>query len=44
MYWDANNLYGWAMSRLLPYKDIKISNATTLKQTLGTHDNKRDIF
>ena len=25
-YWDANNLYGWAMSQKLPYDDIKEVN------------------
>ena len=23
MYWDANNLYGWAMIQDLPYRDFK---------------------
>ena len=22
MYWDATNLYGWAMPQLLPYNDL----------------------
>lgn len=26
MYIDANNLYGWALSQKLPYKDIKWMN------------------
>ena len=24
MYWDANNLYGWAMVQYLPYKRVKV--------------------
>ena len=36
MYLDANNLYGWAMSQPLPYKDIKINNDITLEEVLNT--------
>ena len=25
MYWDANNLYGWAMVQYLPYKGLRLS-------------------
>ena len=25
MYWDANNLYGWAMSQALPYKNLQFN-------------------
>jgi len=38
IYLDANNLYGWAMSEALPYKDIKFSNETTLENILKTED------
>jgi hypothetical protein len=31
MYWDANNLYGWAMSQHLPYKDLKFDNDVELE-------------
>ena len=24
LYWDANNLYGWAMNQPLPYCDFKL--------------------
>jgi len=37
MYWDANNLYGWAMSQFLPYKDLRYSNET-LEEILETDD------
>jgi hypothetical protein len=39
MYWDANNLYGWAMSELLPYKGLVFDKRTTLQQVLETADN-----
>ncbi|MFM7985283.1 MAG: hypothetical protein ACKPKO_38790 [Candidatus Fonsibacter sp.] len=26
MYWDANNLYGWAMSEYLPYGCLEFEN------------------
>ena len=38
MYWDANNLYGWAMSQPLPYKNIKFDKENTIDQVLETSD------
>ena len=38
LYIDANNLYGWAMNQLLPYKDSIFNSQGTLKQTLETDD------
>ncbi len=32
MYLDANNLYGWAMSKPLPYKNFKWMTETELDQ------------
>ena len=39
MYWDANNLYGWAMSQPLPYKDISFNTDITLEEILATNDD-----
>ena len=39
LYLDANNLYGWAMSQSLPYKDIKFDNQTSVETVLGTADD-----
>ena len=39
MYWDANNLYGWAMSQNLPYKDLKFETDVSLDQILNTSDD-----
>ena len=30
MYWDANNLYGWAMSQSLPFKNLRFRTDITL--------------
>ena len=38
MYWDANNLYGWAMVQPLPYKDLKFNDNISLIQILNTPD------
>ena len=38
IYLDANNLYGWAMSQSLPYKDLKFSNIS-LDEVLDTSEN-----
>ncbi len=39
MYWDANNLYGWAMSQALPYKNLHFNTDVTLEDILSTDDN-----
>ena len=38
MYWDANDLCGWAMSQLLPYKDNEFCDAD-LEDVLKTADD-----
>ena len=37
-YVDANNLYGWAMTQNLPYKDIKF-DTVSLEEILRTSDD-----
>ena len=32
MYWDPNNLYGWAMIQDLPYKDFKFLSEEEIKR------------
>ena len=32
MYWDANNLYGWAMIRDLPYRGFKFLSEEEIKK------------
>lgn len=48
MYWDANNLYGWAMSQYLPYGNFKWENAESIDekfiQALPDNDATGYIF
>jgi hypothetical protein len=39
MYWDANNLYGWAMCQFLPYKNLKFVDDVQLWKILETPDD-----
>ena len=41
MYWDANNLYGWAMSQYLPNGNLKFDDAITLDEILETPDENK---
>ena len=41
MYWDANNLYGWAMSQPLPSVNLKFDDAITLDEILETSDENK---
>ena len=38
MYWDANNLYGWAMSQYLPSKHLRFVDDITINEILETPD------
>ena len=46
MYWDANNLYGFAMSQYLPYADFKIIDIDdeTLDKVLKTPGDSDAIY
>ena len=39
MYWDANNLYGWAMSQSLPCGVLTWQEGISLKKILKTPDD-----
>ena len=41
MYWDANNLYGWAMSQYLPYRNIALTKDVDIDTILKTDDNSK---
>ena len=41
-YFDANNLYGGAMSEFLPYDDLRWNNNLTLEDILTTEDNAEE--
>jgi len=43
MYVDANNLYGWAMPPLLPYKDLKWMSTTDI-DNFDIHKFKYSYF
>ena len=35
MYWDANNLYGWAMSQYLPHGNLQFNTKVSLDEILS---------
>ena len=35
---DSNNLHGWCMSQLSPYKDIEFSNSFDISEYFETDD------
>ena len=39
MYWDANNLYGWAMVQYLTYKGLRFVKHVSLNEILQTADD-----
>ena len=41
MYWDANNLYGWAMSQHLQNENLKFDDAITLDDILDAPDENK---
>ena len=41
MYWDANNLYGWAMMQLSAYKNSKFSTTIKLEDISNTPDDNQ---
>ena len=43
MHWDANNLYGWAMSQVLPYRDLKFTRKS-LEDVLATPDDAQEGY
>ena len=39
LFFDANNLYGWAMSESLPYDEIKFDRNVKVEEILNTLDD-----
>ena len=44
MYWDANSLYGWAMSQYLPFKNLRFRTYITLEDILSTADDNHEGY
>ena len=46
MYWDANNLYGWAMCEYLPYKDLQFieHNDENYNEAINTSDTAEEGY
>ena len=39
IYEDANNLYAWATTQALPYKDLRFDTTSSLRNILNTPDD-----
>ncbi|MFM7989219.1 MAG: hypothetical protein ACKPKO_58885, partial [Candidatus Fonsibacter sp.] len=44
MYWDANNLYGWAMRQSLPLDNLRFEEGTSLNKILKTPDDSPKCY
>ena len=44
MYWDAHNLYGWAMVQYLPYKGLRFVKHVSLSEILQAADDSRQGY
>ena len=44
LHWDANNIYGWAMSQYLPFKNLRLRTHITPADILSTADDNHEGY